>query len=313
MNERLLTLAEAQLGAFGADDAARVGVSSTQITTLVRRKVVQRIRRGAYVLTSRYAVADLDTRRRLRVMAVLRSRPEDRASHHSALAVLGISTFGVDEDRVEVESRSTARRRCRGDLVVNPWSGGDTWAWEVFRSVPPALACVQVAATGGRTAGVCAMDSALRLGRCSRDELLHLASELPTAYRSSVVGAIDSTDDRAESVGESRTRLVLTDAGFLVESQVEIFDAGTFVGRVDLLVDGCVIVEFDGLMKYDGIDGRAALAAEKAREEHLIRLGYEVVRIVWADLADPLAIVARVRAARAVARERRAAMSRVRG
>ena len=128
-----------------------------------------------------------------------------------------------------------------------------------------------------------------------------------------MVGAIDSTDDRAESVGESRTRLVLTDAGFLVESQVEIFDAGTFVGRVDLLVDGCVIVEFDGLMKYDGIDGRAALAAEKAREEHLIRLGYEVVRIVWADLADPLAIVARVRAARAVARERRAAMSRVRG
>src|SRR5699024_7407436 len=29
--------------------------------------------------------ADLGSRRRLRVMAVLRSRPEDRASHHSAL------------------------------------------------------------------------------------------------------------------------------------------------------------------------------------------------------------------------------------
>lgn len=312
MDERLHTLAEAQFGAFGIGDAARVGVTSTEIANLVRRKVIQRIRRGAYVLTSRYAVADLAAQRRLRVMAVLRSRPDDRASHHSALAILGIGTFGVDEKVVELESRSTRRRRRQGRLAVNPWSGGDSWMLDSYSCVPPAVACVQVAATSGFTAAVCAMDGALYLQRCTREEIKHAAMALPRIHRAVALRALDATDPCAESVGESRTRIILADAGFTVESQVQIFDGDTLLGRVDLLIDGCVIVEFDGLMKYEGNNGRAALAAEKAREERLSRLGYEVVRIVWSELTTPLAIVARVRDARRLARERRNAMARAR-
>jgi len=47
------------------------------------------------------------------------------------------------------------------------------------------------------------------------------------------------------------------------------------------------VVEFDGAVKYAGADGRAALVAEKLREDRLRALGYEVVRIVWSDLARP--------------------------
>lgn len=44
-------------------------------------------------------------------------------------------------------------------------------------------------------------------------------------------------DPLAESVGESRTRLVLDDLGMAQESQVVIRDAlGVFVARVDFLV-----------------------------------------------------------------------------
>ena len=53
-------------------------------------------------------------------------------------------------------------------------------------------------------------------------------------------------------------------------------------------------------------------AAEKAREERLTRLGYEVVRVTWSDLEDPVALVRRVVRARQIALQRRAAMKAAR-
>ena len=79
------------------------------------------------------------------------------------------------------------------------------------------------------------------------------------------------------------------------------------MARVDHLVGERVVVEFDGLVKYAGAEGRGALAAEKAREDLLRSLGYEVVRLTGADLDRPQRVDAMVRAAleRAAARARR--------
>ena len=52
-------------------------------------------------------------------------------------------------------------------------------------------------------------------------------------------------------------------------------------------------------MKYDGADGRAALVAEKRREDALRALGYVVVRVTWADLASPARVIAQIRRAMA--------------
>jgi len=73
------------------------------------------------------------------------------------------------------------------------------------------------------------------------------------------------------------------------ERQVEIRDSqGRLVGRVDFLFRAAaVIVEFDGAVKYAGAEGREALVREKRREDALRVMGYRVVRLVWADLADP--------------------------
>lgn len=62
-------------------------------------------------------------------------------------------------------------------------------------------------------------------------------------------------------------------------------------------------MEFDGLLKYAS---PADVRAEKAREDRLRELGYEVVRLTWQDLADPVGVHAKVRAAfaRAAARTR---------
>jgi very-short-patch-repair endonuclease len=105
-------------------------------------------------------------------------------------------------------------------------------------------------------------------------------------------------DGRAESPGESRTRMVLSALGLPVEPQVEIIDAdGELVGRVDFLVADRVVVEFDGAVKYRGDSGADVLIAEKRREDRLRELGYEVVRVTWDELAHPERLHAKVRAA----------------
>ena len=53
------------------------------------------------------------------------------------------------------------------------------------------------------------------------------------------------------------------------------------MGRVDFVAHG-LVVEFDGLVKYSGQDGRAALAAEKARES-----GSSTSVTRWSDSCGP--------------------------
>lgn len=74
-----------------------------------------------------------------------------------------------------------------------------------------------------------------------------------------------------------------------VEPQVEIRDErGNFVARVDFLFRAQrTVVEFDGLVKYGGANGRQALVDEKRREDALRSLGYQVVRLIWRDLHNP--------------------------
>lgn len=123
--------------------------------------------------------------------------------------------------------------------------------------------------------------------------------------------ALAFADGRAESPGESRTRVALHHADLPApELQLEIFDeCGSFVGRVDLAIPSCgVIVEFDGMVKYGdllrgNLTPQQVLVKEKRREDALRGLGWLVVRVTWAELADGRQFASRLTAA--VARGRR--------
>ena len=112
-------------------------------------------------------------------------------------------------------------------------------------------------------------------------------SQPRAAARQRLAQLLREADPACESVGETRTRVLLRDLGLEVRSQVRISDARGLIGRVDFLVGERVVVEFDGMVKYGGAEGRRALQAEKAREDRLRDAGYVVVRLVWADLDDP--------------------------
>ena len=176
-------------------------------------------------------------------------------------------------------------------------------------SVTPALAILGAAMACGIETGVVAADAALAAGKTTPQDLQtwldRLSRHRDVAHARQVVRLADG---RSESVGESRARLLLGAVGFRPTPQVEICDLhGRLVGRVDFLLEReRIIVEFDGLMKYADAHGREALASEKSREDRLRALGYEFVRLTWADLSRPAMVERQMRLALARASARRA-------
>lgn len=190
-------------------------------------------------------------------------------------------------------------RRTKGLSIHKAFGAQSLGQWDGIACVPAALAVVGAASEAGYECGVVAPDAALARELTTIDELeLGRLSGRDTECRRGP-DAVEFADGRSESVGESRTRMIIVALGLPPATpQAKIFDGTELVGRVDFLFeDAMTIVEFDGAIKYEGFEGREALAAEKAREDHLRQLGYEVVRLVWPDLANPGRVRALITAA----------------
>lgn len=120
---------------------------------------------------------------------------------------------------------------------------------------------------------VAVVDSGLHAHRLARADLATILEHLPRRARRSIGGRFDG---RSESGVESMARVLLQSAGIMVELQVEI--AG--VGRVDLLIDGWLIIEIDGGQHADP----GQMRRDRARDGAAIRLGYRTVRLTYADV-----------------------------
>lgn len=289
-------------GAASTGDLLAAGIGDDEVRHLVSTGALLRVRRAAFVDGTRYAGASPDERYRLRVRAVLRARPGSAACHHAALAVRGLPLWGNDLRRIDLVSPAGGDNRVSGVVIYPlpdlPLETGGAWA-----SVPVPYAALQVAIRAGRAAGVTAMDAATHSGACTLQDLAEMIPRFVRRIQLSAMLAL--VDPQCASVGESRTRLLLHDLGLSFRTQVRIDDDEGFIGRVDFLLEGGVVVEFDGMVKYDGAGGRAALVAEKQRESRLVAAGFEVVRLIWADLDDPEHVLHLIRRA-----QRRAAVRR---
>jgi hypothetical protein len=142
-------------------------------------------------------------------------------------------------------------------------------------------------------------DAALRAGLVDQDELIAAADRFKHWQGSPAARAATRfADGRSESVGESRLRVLMANEGLPAPTlQAEIRDSGgPLLGRVDFLLDGVLIVEFDGAQKYSD-DAKRVIVAEKWREDRIRELGYSFVRVGWADLAHPARTADRIRRA----------------
>lgn len=304
VHPRLAAVATSRGGIFSSADAGRCGVGPSALERLRKDHLVVRVRRGAYVLAEPWRAASPEERHRLTTRAILLTRPPaDAASHHAAVLLHGVDTWGVDLGVVDVASGVRAVRR-RGTLRSHPRPLRATSLVGCARCVPLPLALLQTSAWSGVVPGVCSLDDALHDERCTLGDLRGALTLLPEHEQGAAGAALRRVDARSESVGETRTRLLLLDLGLRVESQVPLTLPSGARARADLVVEGVVVVEFDGLVKYAGADGRHALAAEKQRERGIWDLGYEVERVIWSELDRPARLYDRVRAAehRALAR-----------
>jgi very-short-patch-repair endonuclease len=293
MDDLLPLLLARNDGVVNARELAGAGLDGHGIRAAVRRHELVRVRSGAFVGGDAWSAADVVGRHVLTTRAMARRLDGYAVSHVSAVAVWELPVVAADLGPVHMCPVGSGQSRSAGGLRVHPAVGVD----DVVNRHGVAVVRVEVAvlqtAEGSFRAGLVAADAALRSG-LPRERLDAEASR--RAYGRGAARVLRLASPLSESPGESWTRLVLDGLGIEADQQVEIRDGDRFVARVDFLVRSeRLVIEFDGAVKYDGQGGRAALVREKHREDDLRSLGYRVVRLTWADLADPARVMALLR------------------
>jgi hypothetical protein len=123
---------------------------------------------------------------------------------------------------------------------------------------------------------------------------------------------VEFADGLAESVGESRSRVLFDAVGLPMPVLQKVITLnGLEIARSDFgFEEYNTLGEFDGRIKYGrllrpGEDPGDVVWREKQREDRLRDLGSEICRLIWANLSHPSAVAERFRAAFARARRRR--------
>ncbi len=273
-------------------DAVADGVTDWELHAGVQSGALTRIGRGAYVPSG--ALADLTPEQRHRLTAIA-AYPTFASgtilSHRSAAALHGLPLWNVDLSHIDVTrsgitTRSTRQTNFYGhvltpDEVVRvdgiPVTSLNRTVLDLACSLPFEEAVV----TG---------DAALRLG----------ATQPAVPRRKNAAKAriaIGFMNGRAESAGESRSRVLFHRRGVPMPLLQQRIIGDAYLARVDFLwPEFSLVGEFDGEGKYRGRfgDGENALVSEKYREDAIRALGWTVVRWSWDDLDDPRAFLARL-------------------
>jgi very-short-patch-repair endonuclease len=141
---------------------------------------------------------------------------------------------------------------------------------------------------------VALLDTALRRRLVNDEHLRRWVKDHP-GYRGirRLKNALELTDPAAESVMETRLRLVLVLSG-LPRPKVQLSlrdDSGLFIARPDLYYPGARLA-----IEYDGATHRDSLAADNRRQNRLIDAGCRILRFTAADVLNtPAAVVSVVR------------------
>lgn len=229
--------------------------------------------------------------------AVLLTAPDARLSHTTAARCWALP---VDDDELVHLTRApdaavsrlahvrTHRSRLRPEDVDRCHGRPVTSLSRTFVDLAAGLSLVQLVCVGDvvlRRTGAVALTAAV--GRAGRRSGVVLAR-----------AALPLLDGRSASPGETRTRLLLHEAGFaaLVPAVVIRDEGGEWVCEADL-GDACakVGVQYDGLLHFAG--DASQRVNDVARDELARAAGWEVVVLTARDLAQPHLAIAKVTAA----------------
>jgi hypothetical protein len=299
MDLRLAAVSAAQGGAVLRRQALAAGISDDEISQRVRSGAWTAIRRGAYVDRNAWLAMDDAARHRALVHAAVANLAGPVVvSHASAAVMLGLPTWGLDLSTVHVTRPPGVSTRTQAGVWHHSARLSDDQVIKLdgIAVTHAARTVVDTARVTHFEPSVVVADAALRADLTTDDELLTTVDHMrdwPGARNAGRV--VEFADGRAESVGESRAR-VCFDAGGLPRPDLQVVitgGTGDWRARVDFLfIEHRTIGEFDGRAKYARPDGQdvdpgTAVWLEKLREDRLRAMGFEVVRLIWAELRRP--------------------------
>jgi len=289
-------------GIIFSSEFTRLGGNPGELRSLLRRRQLVRVRRGAYVLGERWESMDARERHIVRVRAVV-------ADHRSPALVSGVSAGALHgfPFRGELPGDVTLLRpRASGGKtepgVRQTTAGGMPDTWDVIAGLETTTVertAVDLARALGFADAVASIDWALRAGRVTlaglRDELERTRLR---AGRARVERVLDFAVDVSGSYGESMARAVIHELGFEAPVlQHEFTDAEGSMLTDFYWPSVRGVAEFDGFIKFsnpefnDG-DPARALWKEKRREDRLRRQVSGVARLVWDHVLNPRMLAA---------------------
>jgi very-short-patch-repair endonuclease len=232
----------------------RAGWSEKKRAALVRGGHIVRVRRGYYALPGSPAEV-------LEAVKV-----GGRLGCISAARELGVWAAEAESTHIALDPHASRIRRSGRSAVLH-------WAQRVgsrrgrIHCVSVVDALAQIVRCQPMHLAVASIDSALNQGLIDQRDLEVIAAALPQSLRACVV----RSDGRAMSGLETIVRLLVQDAGLQVEPQVRFVG----IGVVDLVVEGCVVVETDGRDFHETTEFQRR---DFARDAAVVRRGYTVLR-----------------------------------
>ena len=288
--------------------ALRSGYSDGEIRRLRRNGTWASVRRGSYLPAGVSALQQLDDERRheLLIRATVPGLGIPAVvSHCSAAILLRIPLWSTPLRVVQLTRHPPARNGRTANVLIHA-AAIEPEEITLVDGIPvtdPARTIADLARTLPFEQAVVAADAALHARLTTPAGLAAAAARMAGKPGSRAMNrVIRFADGRSESVGESRSRVMMCRAGLVMPMlQFIVRDlAGNRLGRSDYAwLRGRVLGEFDGLIKYGrlrraGEDAGDVVVREKLREDRLRDNGSRVVRWVWADLGRPKPVIARI-------------------
>ncbi|CAM3115440.1 Type IV toxin-antitoxin system AbiEi family antitoxin domain-containing protein [Prescottella defluvii] len=287
-------------------DALDRGFTDHELRAARRSRELLAVRPGAYVRATDLAELDSVAQHRLAVLATASACPDAVVSHVSAAVLHGIEVWNVPLRRVHstLDRASGGKITTRRHVHVARLSD-DVGVVDGVGVTTPARTVVDLARTAAFESAVVSGDHALATGlvtRASLDDALARCRGRRGAAQAA--RAVAFMDGRSESVGESRSRVLIHRLRLPTpDLQRVIIDEQGSIGRVDFLFENeRAVGEFDGLGKYTehlrpGQTTAQAVIEEKLREDRIRGAGYGVARWGWRELSSPEEVVRRLRRA----------------
>lgn len=233
---------------------------------MTRRRIDEALRVGTLIRVRRGHYAAFDTLPEV-VEAV---RLGGRLDCVSLLRALGVFTHHPPGLHVRIPPHA-GRLPPRGQEITAHWRADRDASGGPVVDLIDAL--VQAVRCQNPRSAIATLDSAWHLGLVDEGALVEIFARLPARYRP----LRRLLDRRSESGPESLVRLLLRSIGCRFELQVRIDG----VGRVDLLVDGWLIVECDSRAFHGSWD---AQRSDRRRDLAAAARGYVTLRVLAEDV-----------------------------